>query len=139
MASSILPHSPFLSSRPILKTRNPKPHTGLLVFASKRDANGHMVDESMIVLRKRIHEMKMIEQDYEPPSDWMGWEKSCYTSYDAYICEVMGVLQSGLMNTRPSLALGLMALIMLSVPVSTVVVASNAVEVAKMVLNGLLH
>ncbi|KAI3729364.1 hypothetical protein L6452_18020 [Arctium lappa] len=139
MASSILPHSPFLPSRPIPKTRNPKPQTRLLVLASKRDASGHMVDENMIVLRKRIHEMKMIERNYEPPSDWMDWEKSYYTSYDAYICEVMGVLQSELMNTRPSVALGLMALIMLSVPVSTLVVVSNAIEVAKMILNGVLH
>ncbi|KAK8498686.1 hypothetical protein V6N12_000988 [Hibiscus sabdariffa] len=29
------------------------------------------VDEDMIVLRKRIHEMKMVERNYEPPADWM--------------------------------------------------------------------
>ncbi|GKV14461.1 hypothetical protein SLEP1_g25341 [Rubroshorea leprosula] len=28
----------------------------------------------MIVLRKRIHEMKMIERNYELPEDWMDWD-----------------------------------------------------------------
>ncbi|KAL6982114.1 hypothetical protein U1Q18_023730 [Sarracenia purpurea var. burkii] len=32
------------------------------------------VDENLIVLRKRIHEMKMKERNYEPPSHWMEWD-----------------------------------------------------------------
>ena len=99
---------------------------------------GRMVDENMIVLRKRIHEMKMEEKGYEPPSEWMDWEKKYYANYNAFICESMKVLQSGLMNTRPSLAIGMMALIALSLPVSSFVVVSNAIEIGKEVLGGIL-
>lgn len=78
-----------------------------------------LVDENMIVLRKRIHEMKMVERNYEPPSHWMDWEKKYYTSYDTLICQVMGFLQSQMMNTRPSLALGIVILVLFSVPTSS--------------------
>ncbi|KAK8498689.1 hypothetical protein V6N12_000991 [Hibiscus sabdariffa] len=43
------------------------------------------VDEDMIVLRKRIHEMKMVDRNYEPPTNWMEWEKRYYTSYDSIL------------------------------------------------------
>ncbi|CAI9096732.1 OLC1v1032941C1 [Oldenlandia corymbosa var. corymbosa] len=85
----------------------------------------NMVDENMIVLRKRIHEMKMVERNYEPPSEWMDWEKSYYTRYDSMICEAVGILQLILMNTRPSLAIGMIALFSMSVPTSLFVVISQ--------------
>nr|XP_027095553.1 uncharacterized protein LOC113715525 [Coffea arabica] len=100
-------------------------------------SSGRMVDENMIVLRKRIHETKMIERNYEPPSEWMDWEKKYYTSYDSMICEVMGFLQSHLMDTRPSLALGMIALVGLSVPTSTFLVMSQLMELTKGVLAGI--
>ncbi|XP_020210236.1 uncharacterized protein LOC109795207 [Cajanus cajan] len=104
-----------------------------VIMASMRDQNfsGRLVDESMIILRKRIHEMNMIERNYEPPSDWMDWEKRYYTSYDSIICEAVGVLQTHLMNTRPSLALGAMALVAISVPTSTAVLFFHLVDLAK--------
>lgn len=103
-----------------------------------RDFNGgRLVDENMIVLRKRIHEMKMIEKSYQPPSDWMEWEKRWYTSYDSFICEVMGMLQSQLMNTRPSLALGMLALIMLSLPMSTSTILFHFIEMSKGVISSM--
>lgn len=113
------------------------------IFASRNEAHdqnynsGRLVDESMIVLRKRIHEMKMVEKNYEPPSDWMDWEKRYYTSYDSTICELMGFLQSQLMNTRPSLAFGMMALIILSVPTLSAVVLFHLIEFTKSVLAGI--
>ncbi|XP_039043929.1 uncharacterized protein LOC120183272 [Hibiscus syriacus] len=97
------------------------------------------VDENMIVLRKRIHEMKMIERNYEPPADWMEWEKHYYTSYDSIICDVLGVLQSMLMNTRPSLAVGMVALIVLSFPASAAFVVLNAVDVTKRIVETGIH
>ncbi|WCJ25278.1 hypothetical protein M5689_007175 [Euphorbia peplus] len=93
-----------------------------------------LVDESMIVLRKRIHEMKMIERNYEPPAEWMNWEKQYYTSYDDFICKFVGVLQFNLMNTRPSFALAMLLLISISVPVSTVTIWFHLLDAA----NGLL-
>ncbi|KAK9277714.1 hypothetical protein L1049_007261 [Liquidambar formosana] len=115
-----------------------------LVLASKRDASsrdydGKLVDENMIVLRKRIHEMTMVERNDEPPSNWMEWEKQYYASYDSDVCEAMGILQSRLMNTRPSLALGMVALITLSVPTSTAVIVFHLMELAKGVLAAGIH
>lgn len=81
----------------------------------------------------------MVENNNELPSNWMEWEKRYYKNYDAYVYEVVGVIQSGLMNTRPSLAIALMALITLSFPVSTFVLVSNAMEITKEVLSGILH
>ncbi|KAI3502565.1 hypothetical protein L1887_30708 [Cichorium endivia] len=138
MALSVILHSPFLPSQPLLsfgKTRHPQSYIKFTIFAAKKDASGHLVDENMIILRKRIHEIKMVEINYEPPSNWMKWEKRYYTSYDAYVCELVGLLQSRLMNTRPSVALGLMALITLSLPVSTFMIVCNAVKI----MSGILH
>ncbi|XP_042508140.1 uncharacterized protein LOC122084127 [Macadamia integrifolia] len=102
---------------------------------------GRLVDESMIVLRRRIHETKMVERNYEPPEDWMEWEKKYYTSYDASICRAVGVLQSQLMNTRPSLAIGMLALVGLSVPTSTFLIILQLMNVANGILSGvhLIH
>ncbi|RZC61341.1 hypothetical protein C5167_023103 [Papaver somniferum] len=100
---------------------------------------GRLVDENMIVLRKRIHETKMIERNYEPPSDWMDWEKKYYTSYDANICSVVGVLQDKLMNMRPSVALGTIAIVTLSVPVSTAMIGFHLFQIVHTVLSAGVH
>ncbi|KAJ4752732.1 mediator of RNA polymerase II transcription subunit [Rhynchospora pubera] len=86
---------------------------------SRHPAN-RLVDESMITLRKRMHEAKLAEQNYEPPSDWMDWEKRYYIQYGTDVFELVGLLQGLLINTRPSLALGLMAIIAVSVPATTI-------------------
>ncbi|XP_042503818.1 uncharacterized protein LOC122080982 [Macadamia integrifolia] len=125
LCSPLLPPRPSSSLRP--QKMGFRRRRKVSVVAEKRDAcdwdfGGRLVDESMIVLRRRIHEKKMVERNYEPPMDWMEWEKKYYTSYDASICKAVGVLQSLLMNTRPSLALGMVALVALSVPTSMVLV-----------------
>ncbi|KAF5479966.1 hypothetical protein F2P56_000746, partial [Juglans regia] len=116
-----------------------------LVFAARRDSHepdyrgSCSVDESMIILRKRIHEMKVIERNYEPPEEWMEWEKQYYACYDEYICDLVGLLQSYLMNTRPSLAFGLLALVTLSVPASTVMILLRLMEVANGFFSAVHH
>ncbi|XP_021896282.1 uncharacterized protein LOC110813446 [Carica papaya] len=135
MQSASLPISPFTPrlGRPLRK----RVSTGR-VFASHRE--GWSVDENMIVLRKRIHEMKMVERNYEPPANWMEWEKRFYTSYDSFIYQLVGALQSRLMNTRPSLALGMIALVVISVPVSSGMVFIQLLEMVKMGLGaGSIH
>lgn len=109
-----------------------------MVYASNKDAYGHdydgkVVDENMIVLRERIQEMMRTEKmmNREPPSHWMEWEKKYYVEYGSHISEAMGLLRSQLTNTRPSLTLGMVALIMLSVPTSIAVIIFHLVEVAK--------
>ncbi|GMH30610.1 hypothetical protein Nepgr_032453 [Nepenthes gracilis] len=111
------------------------------VFAIRRsdsygwDYRGQLVDENMIVLRKRIHEMKMIERNYEPPSHWMEWEKQHYSCYDENICKVLGMLQSHLINTRPSTGLAVLALIATSVPTSAVLLALRIMEAATEIIS----
>lgn len=132
--SSPLSFRPF-STTTTTSNRPKRPAISTKIFAAKN--SGRIVDEGMIVLRKRIHEMRMIETNYEPPADWMDWEKRIYTSYDSMICDFMGVLQSLLMNTRPSVALGMMALIALSLPISAAVVFSQLTEMTTWILTGI--
>ncbi|KAL3526995.1 hypothetical protein ACH5RR_011651 [Cinchona calisaya] len=95
---------------------------------------GKLVDESMIVLRMRIKEMKMLESGHDDqlPSNWMEWEKKYYFAhYNEDVCEAIGLLQTYLMKTRPSLALGTLAILALSVPISTCLVLLNFAELVK--------
>ncbi|KAL3654464.1 hypothetical protein CASFOL_004145 [Castilleja foliolosa] len=124
-------------------TRIIKPNSNRKTCTSVRATNheghnqgfsGRLVDENLIILRKRIHEMKMIESNYEAPKEWMGWEKQFYATYDSTICDAMGHLQSYLMETRPSLALGMVVLIALSVPTATALVMYNLLDFIKGIL-----
>lgn len=141
-ASSFYSHA--LPPRPLTgnsRQRRQKKLTGV-ILASKRDAydrnyGGRIVDENMIVLRKRIHEMEMIEGKYDPPTDWMDWEKQYYnTNYLSDIYDAMAIFQSQLMNTRPSLALGMAALVAFTLPTSFGFVLFHLTEMAKGTLSG---
>lgn len=96
------------------------------VMASKRSSgpyshnfDGKLVDESMIVLRKRIQEMQRVEKSYEPPQHWMEWEKQYKKeNYDLDVCQAVGSLQSKLMETRPAVALGMALLLLFTLPTS---------------------
>ena len=95
------------------------------------DYQGKLVDESMIVLRMRIKEMKVLEKNDDLPSNWMEWEKQYFLQYNDDIFTAIGLLQNCLMNIRPSLALGMMALLTFSVPISTVIVLFRGLEMAE--------
>ncbi|KAK8709655.1 hypothetical protein V6N13_060668 [Hibiscus sabdariffa] len=130
------PHPRKMSSRPWHEKRS----RDRLVFAaigdSRRwDHGGQLVNESLIMLRKRIHDTKMIERNYEPPSDWAEWEKRYYTCYNECICRVVGLLQSYLMNTKPSSALGMLALLTMCLQASMVMVLVHLVQAANGVLS----
>ena len=133
--------SPTLGTLPFPPVRScRKTHVRKVVAASTGksgpDYGGKLVDEDMIVLRMRIREMKMLETSESPPSDWMEWEKRYYDHYNEDVCEAVGLLQSYLMNIRPSLALGFLALIALSVPISTAEVILHAIGMARGILSG---
>ncbi|KAK9271898.1 hypothetical protein L1049_002263 [Liquidambar formosana] len=74
--------------------------SGGRVFAAGGDSyewdhySGRLVNESKIILRKRIHGMKMVERNHEPPAEWMEWERRYYTCYDDGVCKAVGLLQS---------------------------------------------
>nr|ABK23257.1 unknown [Picea sitchensis] len=84
------------------------------------------VDAELIVLRKRIHELRRQERNYAPPQHWMKWEKDWSVTYASDVCEAAGWLQNKLINTRPSITIASLALISLSVPVSLVLLLSRA-------------
>lgn len=98
---------------------------------------GRSVDESMIVLRLRIKKMKMLERnDKEAPSNWMEWEKQYYAhNYDEDVCEAIGLLQSYLMSLRPSVALGMLALVAMSVLISSGVGLFHALVIVRGILS----
>ncbi|KAM6562973.1 hypothetical protein CsatB_022971 [Cannabis sativa] len=106
--------------------------------------DGKLVDQDMIVLRKRIHEVKNeVDDDGEDvgndvaSSDWMEWEKEYYAkNYGADVCQAVGMLQSQLMNTRPSLSLVMLGVVSLSVPISMGVVLLRLLDAAKDIFLG---
>lgn len=71
----------------------------------------------------------MVEGNYEPPSHWMEWEKTYYTSYNWDVYEGVARLQEFLMRTRPGVALGMLMLLSLSVPTSFFVLLFKLIEV----------
>ncbi|KAJ0989142.1 hypothetical protein J5N97_007498 [Dioscorea zingiberensis] len=107
------------------------------MFANKNNGGNHgsdhskgLVDENMIILRKRMHEMKMAERNYEPPENWMEWEKRYYTRYDSDVCTVVGLLQTFLLNNRPSVGVSVMLLFLLSVPASGALILFHFISVS---------
>ncbi|KAL0380846.1 UNVERIFIED_CONTAM: hypothetical protein Sangu_0148900 [Sesamum angustifolium] len=142
LSSPTLSFYPFSRTRILIKPNSNARKISTKTYAARKEAHNHnfsgrLVDENLIVLRKRIHEMKMIERNYEPPMEWMDWEKRFYASYDSIICDAMGHLQSYLMETRPSLALAFIALIAFSVPTSSALLMYNLLELSKGVLSGI--
>ncbi|XP_068642074.1 uncharacterized protein [Aristolochia californica] len=99
-----------------------------------RGYGGRSVDESLTVLRKRIHEMKIAERNYEPPAEWTEWEKKYYTSYDSDVCKALGLLQTLLMNTRPGVAVAMAVLVALSVPTSISMILFRLVDLTNVAL-----
>ncbi|TXG70000.1 hypothetical protein EZV62_004935 [Acer yangbiense] len=101
------------------------------------DYGGNIVDENMIVLRMRIQERKMLERRNKTPSIWMEWEKKYYANngYNEDVCEVLGFLQNYLINNRPTLALGLIALVALSLIISTGVALFHAIQTAQLMIS----
>lgn len=106
------------------------------VIAARRDANfdGRLVDESMVVLRKRIQEMSAVEKRYEAaPRHWMEWEKRYKKeNYDLDVCEAVGYLQSKLMETRPAVALGMGAALLFTLPTSMALLWFHLMPVIKL-------
>ncbi|KAL3813295.1 hypothetical protein ACJIZ3_014563 [Penstemon smallii] len=128
-------------NNPYTNTRNAFTNKRLIVVNAKRDEQeGKPIDDNMIVLKMRMKKMKVLDtksnEGAQPISDWKEWEKKLFTHYHEDVCEAIELLRSYLMNTRPSLAIGIMALVAMSVPFSSSVVMVNALKVAKGLLDG---
>ncbi|KAK1419854.1 hypothetical protein QVD17_29238 [Tagetes erecta] len=86
------------------------------MMAWKREgSSGKMVDEDMITLRERLRKMKFEMEcegdDHRLPDDWMQWEKSYIYSggYHSDVYEAVAVLHRFLIDCRPSVVVGLVA------------------------------
>ncbi|KAH7682648.1 hypothetical protein IHE45_05G135400 [Dioscorea alata] len=131
----ILPAAPVITTGGDHGRRRQR--TRLVTSSWKRDGNeshdygGRYVDESMIELRRRIHEMKMAEKNYEAPKEWMDWERRYFVNYGSDVTQIMALVQALLLNTRPSLGIGMVVLVALSVPVSMGFILFHFVDVVK--------
>ncbi|CAD6239365.1 unnamed protein product [Miscanthus lutarioriparius] len=100
---------------------------------------GRLVDEGMVVLRRRIHEMEAAERGWAPPEDWAAWEKEWYATYDADVCRLLGVLQAFLVSSRPGVGVGLVAVLVLAVPASAFVLVSLLLDASRAIVSNLQH
>eukprot|EP01018_Ginkgo_biloba_P027243 Gb_20327 [translate_table: standard] len=82
----------------------------------------NIVDANLILLRKRIYELKSQEKNDKFSEEWMEWEKRAYPTYRRKVFEGVGWLQCNLINTRPTVAIGMLSLMSLSVSASVFLV-----------------
>ncbi|XP_031477700.1 uncharacterized protein LOC116248840 [Nymphaea colorata] len=130
-----------ISGRPL---KPPSGHRRCRIIAASRDADngkfgGRIVDENMFVLRRRIHEMKMVERNYESPAGGADWEKKYHVAYASQVCEGVGLLQRFLISTRPSVGVGMLAMVGLSLPTAASVVLFNLIGACNWILSLPLH
>ncbi|MED6194164.1 hypothetical protein PIB30_119190 [Stylosanthes scabra] len=139
------PPRPFVSHKVITTTTSRRRS---FMCASSSSSNGHhhyndgkLVDENMITLRCRIRKIQMDENnnknnnDDENSSDWISkWEKKYFANYDSDVCEAVGLLQRMLMDTRPSFAFTILALLMLSMSTSASLLLFNLLHLAKSIM-----
>ena len=100
---------------------------------------GGLVDEGMVVLRRRIHEMRAAERNWEPPEEWAAWEKEWYGTYDADVCDLVGALQGFLVSSRPGVGVGILAVLVLAVPASAFALVSHLLDASRAIISNLHH
>lgn len=74
------------------------------ILAMRSDGS-RVVDENMVVLKMRIQEFMDREKVKEEEWEW-------FKNYDSDVYELVGLLQILMMNSRPSLVLGVFALLL---------------------------
>ncbi|GLJ09363.1 hypothetical protein SUGI_0107370 [Cryptomeria japonica] len=95
---------------------------------SRFDSDHSKVDADMIVLRKRIYDLKLQESEDELPAEWMEWERKMYPSYNSMVFYAIAWAQYFLMTARPGVAVGVFVLLSVCVPTSVFFVALNGVK-----------
>lgn len=90
----------------------------------------------MMVLRRRIEELRAAERvDPDPQESWTEWEKDYYEScYGSDVCQAVGLIQMFAMSVRPGVSLGLVGLILLSAPMSVVLLGLHLGQALKILL-----
>jgi hypothetical protein len=72
-------------------------HTRVAVAVTTRCGSGRVVEEGMVELRRRIHEMRAAERNWE---EWYG-------ANDTDVCHLDGALQAFLLGARPGVGVGI--------------------------------
>lgn len=83
-----------------------------------------MVDSNMMVLRKRIQNIRIQETCFESPADWAEWERTAYPSYRADVCFMLSTMQSQLLTLRPGTVISIVSVLMAVVPVMSILFLS---------------
>lgn len=111
--------------------RTPLKHRRCLVRASgsaepeSAGTGGSGFDDSnMMVLRKRIQNIRIQESCFDTPAEWFEWERSVYPGYRADICFLLSTMQSQLLNIRPGTALSIVSVLMAVLPVMSILFLS---------------
>lgn len=112
------------------RLRNVREGAPTSIVAMRRDGKREkrrdhkLVDENMIVLKMRIEEMKMKEREKAAAP----MEREWYKNYESDVYELVGLLQMLMMNNRPSLVLGVVALLVLSLSTSFALLLSYSLS-----------
>nr|BAJ94536.1 predicted protein [Hordeum vulgare subsp. vulgare] len=118
--------------------------------------DGRMVDEGMATLRRRIREVEDGEDGDEeeepegeeeeggagvfvPPCEWTELERRHHGLYVAGVREALGILFALLVRARPGLGVGVVTLVLLSVPASVLLVSAELVRAVHSISAALLN
>jgi len=108
---------------------------------SSSSEGGRLVDEDMATLRRRIREARAESSEDDDifyddvdvggagiplPTEWTELERRHHGSYLAGVRSAVGLLEVLLVNTRPGLGAGLLAMLLLGVPASLFLVCACA-------------
>ncbi|KMZ62991.1 hypothetical protein ZOSMA_42G00320 [Zostera marina] len=100
------------------------------------EGGGDVVNESMIVLRKRIQQMRIKEKIQDPvPVEWTEMEKNYVEEgyYNSDVFRGIPLLQIFLLNSRPFFVFGLLILLLLSLFTSFISVCSFCFQLCKFI------
>lgn len=100
-------------------------------------SESEMVDSNMLVLRRRIHQLRLRERwtaNGENHQDqWMEWEKSCFSSYRPDLSMMLDSLQTQLLDMRPSYLISLVSMLMAFLPAASILfLATLASQIASL-------
>lgn len=118
---------------------------------SSSSEGGRLVDEDMATLRRRIREARAKSSSEEDdtfdadvdasagiplPTEWTELERRHHGSYVAGVRSAVGLLEALLVNTRPGLGAGLLAMLLLGVPASLFLLCAQLIQAADSVWSG---
>ncbi|KAH9534959.1 hypothetical protein CY35_17G029500 [Sphagnum magellanicum] len=90
-----------------------------VIFNLSNSCGSGMVDDNMMILRKRIQSLRAQEKFYDMPAEWMEWERNAYASYRADIGLLLSTIQSQLLTMRPGIALSIVTISLAIFPVAS--------------------